>query len=511
MTTEADAFLGETHQTIRIVPPGEGPYRGRLVAGDDEPWVAVRTEDLGAWDGWAREDAAHLAVPVELIRTAEGHEVLLPWCTERLADFLTRREAAAAALAPGECTTLLASLLRGAVEAADAEPQGEWWLTASARPMFVIGAGAPLTAEAIAIVRRIAVASAGDRAIERLCTRVAEILGERRRIPHEAAETEEALCAWAAPKPLRRMPVDGEGEDREGEVRAGTDRSRVSPAEAARIVRVRDGDEAAREGRRLSSTRRRTEKRSRETGRRLLDAPLMRLRAVCGTIREPLHKARARWDGPRGNGARGTAEGMTRRWPKPLLLGAGVATLLAVGGLLWPSGDPSGKAAIVQEGSTVLPSDTGTPRSAAGATSTAGGAGEPRPGKTLSKRAEEAGAGLPSEAPSVAVESGAEPLAALPVLLRGVVQCEADRGEACARAWADGEPPKQEAVGLSPTDASHLIEDFGDLAAIRVESRPTARMVIVVRTDDGWRIRDVYDVAEPPSEEGAPDGGQIPS
>jgi hypothetical protein len=50
-----------------------------------------------------------------------------------------------------------------------------------------------------------------------------------------------------------------------------------------------------------------------------------------------------------------------------------------------------------------------------------------------------------------------------------------------------------------------LIEDYGDIAAIRNASEEGAQMVVIIRRDAEWRIRDVYDIANPPSEgTGAP-------
>jgi len=512
MTAEADA-LSQAHRTIRVVPPGEGPYAGRLVAGGDEPYVAVRTHDLKEWGGWARGEASHLAVPAELVRTAEGHEVLLPWCTERLDAFVARREAAAAPLTPGECTTLLASLLRGAAEAGEVEPRGEWWLTASARPVFVIGAGEALTTEAVSIVRQVAEASQGDRAIGRLCARITEVLGERRRIPHEAAGVEEMLCAWAAPKPLGQVPVEsGEKDDW---TRTGSRLPLVSPAEAARVVRSRSAESDPARAARPSGVRRRRAADRPHRGRPFVDGLLARAHLVGTKISEKAAGIRGRRRGSVRTGARRPEGMMTRRWSKPLLVAAVVAAVLAVGGALWPSGSPAGTAATVQDGSSALPTRAGEPTPSDDTTSSAGR--ELTRSGALTSEKEASASPSPSRSTTPSPGEETDPVVALPALLGAAAQCKAGRGdesgaEACARAWsADRDPSDRDAVDLSPEASLRLIENFGDLAAIRVESGPEVRMVILVRTDDGWRIRDVYDVADPPSGEGVRAGDQIPS
>ena len=65
------------------------------------------------------------------------------------------------------------------------------------------------------------------------------------------------------------------------------------------------------------------------------------------------------------------------------------------------------------------------------------------------------------------------------------------------------------AAGARPLRAADgppvLIEDYGDIAAIRNSSDDDAQMVVIIRRNAEWRMRDVYDIANPPSEgTGAP-------
>src|SRR5690606_18555811 len=56
------------HRFIREIGPGDGPVPGRLVAGDDEAFVAVDAALLADWGGWEHAGAAHIAGPQDLVR-----------------------------------------------------------------------------------------------------------------------------------------------------------------------------------------------------------------------------------------------------------------------------------------------------------------------------------------------------------------------------------------------------------------------------------------------------------
>ncbi|WP_106813968.1 hypothetical protein [Microbacterium timonense] len=46
-----------------------------------------------------------------------------------------------------------------------------------------------------------------------------------------------------------------------------------------------------------------------------------------------------------------------------------------------------------------------------------------------------------------------------------------------------------------------LLDDFGDLAVLRVEAasgQAAAQLVVIVRENDEWLLRDVHDVAQQP-------------
>lgn len=129
-------LVAGAHRVIRMLDAHEGPYGGALVTWGEG--VAVRTDarTLSGWEGWRHAGSEHVAGPVDLIRRADGHDVLLPWCRERVVTFLSRRRAGGPELAVGEANTLVMSLLRGVGELSTfggIACEGTWWLTEEGR------------------------------------------------------------------------------------------------------------------------------------------------------------------------------------------------------------------------------------------------------------------------------------------------------------------------------------------------------------------------------------------
>ncbi|QNA92736.1 MULTISPECIES: hypothetical protein [unclassified Microbacterium] len=150
------ALVPRAHRVVRTLDPAEGPFPGSLVTCGSAVAVRRDAEELDGWVGWRYAGAEHIAAPIDVIRRRGGHDVLLPWCTERISAFVVRRVAADAPLTPGESTTLVISMLRGLDEiGVEGASGGEWWLTDGGRPVFVFGAGTDARAGAEAVVARL--------------------------------------------------------------------------------------------------------------------------------------------------------------------------------------------------------------------------------------------------------------------------------------------------------------------------------------------------------------------
>ncbi|MFT4157996.1 MAG: hypothetical protein QM630_08750, partial [Microbacterium sp.] len=192
------------HRVIRVLAPGDGPFCGSLVGSGDGVAVMMDADDMQDWAGWSYAGSEHVVGPVDLVRRADGHSVLLPWCTSTVDAFLGRREANGAPLTAGEVSTLVVSLLRGVGEVAGGDA-GRWWLTDGGRPVFVIGEGEDVRDAAASLIDRMRLAG-GDRMLGRLLAEVhdglAEGKGRPRMPPVQLERWEAALFELAAPRAL---------------------------------------------------------------------------------------------------------------------------------------------------------------------------------------------------------------------------------------------------------------------------------------------------------------------
>ncbi|MDR2996935.1 MAG: hypothetical protein LBU78_02325 [Microbacterium sp.] len=431
------ALVGGVHRRIRVLDPQEGPFQGELVVDGED--VRVRVDAAGCADEpfWAFSGAGHVAAPLDLIRRADGTDVLLPWCTERVAVFLGRR-VAEQTLGTGESVTLVGSLLRGVVEL-DASPlTGTWWLTDGGRPVFVLGAGEPASESARALVARVR-ASAANRSLERLLADHESGLADPRAARRRMDRWEAELTELAAPRPLRREVF--------------------APAAAAAVMEDRftsDVGGLEDQGWRTAAAAR-------------LGIALDRGRALLHRVLRP------------GRGASESASELpaapkrtVRR--RPLLVGLAAALVVLAGGLLWPSGDADEPASAQTGGG-----------SAATRTSPAPRAEGPSPDATQEE---------PPDA-----ESTDDPIAAATALLKRIDGCVRDHDERCADAVVEGSASSvlTAVQDTDAGDAVALVDSYGDIAVIR-RGGPEERQQILVllRQKDEWLVRDVYAVADQP-------------
>lgn len=132
-------------RVIRIVRDDAAvPWPGALAADPTGTMMlVVDAARFGSgWPGWQADGHSHVLAPHDILRRDDGHDLLLPPCVERIADFLRRRTDAGDLMA-GEAVTLAVSMTRGLMEAGDAADTstGAWWLTEDGRPVLAVDSG----------------------------------------------------------------------------------------------------------------------------------------------------------------------------------------------------------------------------------------------------------------------------------------------------------------------------------------------------------------------------------
>lgn len=473
-------LLPGAHRVIRTLDAQEGPFAGALVTSGDEVCVRADAAGLAGWVGWRFAGAEHVAAPIDVCRRRGGHEVLLPWCTDRVLGYLVRRAAGEAALSAGECSTLVISLLRGLDElgeGAEGVRTGVWWLTDGGRPVFVLGDGPDARAGVIEILASVREHCA-EKVVRRAVGAIEEGLTEtiaQPKVPRRLMENWEAeLLNVAAPQPLQRGVLARVRARELARTVVSSTRGSVPSAQRLRADRAR-GRDRRRAGRGVGA----------DALRAAVDAVVGHLLSVRAGL--------SRWL-PRSRAADGT-ESRGRRRRHSLFLAGGVAAVVLVGGLLWPSGDDAGSAA-----GDAVPSTSSSPSRSAGSS-----AEESSGNKRSSGDAPRAGdAERPSEQ---------DPVAASAELAVAIAACHARGDMSCREAVAAGSSGAVDALAEVGTraPAAELVDEYGDVAVIRLNvgdaagdggrahgSAPAQLMAVLIRVEDKWLVRDVYDVADQP-------------
>ncbi|PCE13927.1 hypothetical protein AUC47_04555 [Microbacterium sp. SZ1] len=485
------------HRVVRRLSAEEGPYPGTLVTRGGGVAVLRDVDEVSGWDGWRHAGDRHVVGPLDLVRRVDGHDVLLPWCTERVAGFIGQRGLGEPALSAGEVGTLVVSLLRGIdelIRSGTLGSGGEWWLTDEGCPTFVIGAGSRSDARAAA-ADLVAVLEDGrtDRAQRRLLGAIREGLRatlQRPDVPRRQLLGWEAeLLEIAAPRPL--LQIEHRAEAQESDVASGVRDLLVSPpARPARIrsrgradrsTRTRGGasSSAVVSGSFVVSLVRRSVERVSEMGARLGRRMIERRR---------MQGEHAR---PRA-GVENARAGRGRRVPK-IVVGLGAAALVLAGGALWPGGA------------------TGEPTEARPASTTPGEVGDDAVG--TARTAEASPSPQPDEGPGVAEPSAEpreeDPVSAAPRLIGTIDECVDSGDGGCRDAVAAGSVGVVEALGSARGRGTEseftLLDVYGDIAVIRMTSPlaedadgPGALVLVLVKTEEKWLVRDVYDAADQP-------------
>lgn len=447
MTTD-DGPLAGPYRAIRAVRAREdGPWPGVLVrtpAGDT--FVLVDADVLGAqWRGWDAAADGHVLAPTDIARRLHGHDVVLPVCAERLEEFV-RRRATRMPLSPGEAVTLGVSVLRGCAQIANApDTTGEWWLDDAGRPVLATDA---VTQRALDAAATVLEGVHVDPAAERTWGTALRAVTAERLSVRELEAAEEALFAIATPEPLSTVSL-----------------SPHSAAESARRVQA-----VAHAGGAMD-----------ESGEA---APPSMWRSLLAGVDNDLADSVSRattavWRRLRPSDRPERA----RRRRAPWLVGGAVAAAILAGGALWPTASGVATEEPAEVTATAAPGQT-----------TEGTGAEPASTPT----------GLPDSPASDAP-------AAAPADLAQVAGALLDARLACKGASGCVDDVVMDAAVLPggaidlPSGGRQvtLLDDFGDIAVLRVDAADGAvasQMVVIVRRNEKWLLRDVSDVAQQPEQ-----------
>ncbi|MFJ2369930.1 hypothetical protein [Microbacterium sp. NPDC087665] len=496
-------LLPGAHRVIRALDASDGPFVGLLVTRGDGVAVQLDEAELAGWVGWEFAGAEHVAGPVDVIRRPEGHDVLVPWCTERIASLLARRHIADEALSPGECSTLVASMLRGIDELGGGalRERGAWWITGEGRPVFAFGEGDGACSGASRVLELLE-EGCRDKAMGRLLAsvqvglRAAEM---RPRIPRRQIEQwESELFELAAPRPLR---CDVHAPERTRDVaRAVSSQESVIPSRSrARGRRTPKSDVGLWSAPVVS---------------RILGATRAVRLALASLQNRPTLGAQRADDRPRHPRVT-TAAPRSRR--RSLAIAGAAAAVVLAGGLLWPSGD-SGEASegagtgaaphakSVENMPTSEPTELSATESVVPGSDTNGS--DTADSSLEDASAEDGSLGADS------TEGEKDPLVAVFALLAKVRTCTESGDRECAEAISSGSSDVlttlAEIAETRPT--FHLVDEYGDVAVVRVDrgtaaldapstdgpSESTGHILVLVRAHEKWLVRDVHDVADQP-------------
>lgn len=424
---------------LRRIRADEAPYPGALHGG--EPMTVWVDADLIPDAAWNAKADGHLLAPLEVVRTRTGHCAVVVHCPDRL-----RARIDGATLSAGEAVTVAVSVVRAAAEAERLGlATGAWWVDERGRPVLAAGGDRPWRDEAVALLEALGAQAAGAAAVA--LAAAAASVRDPEVLRRGAEECEDALFEVAPAAPLREAaPLP------ERVPESMPPRSPRAATDAAESWLAQHLD--------------------RDLSRRLLGA-LRQAGEGAGRAFAFVRAGRPHPPRPASDRPGPTRQGVASRRRAPWLLAAGVAAAILAGGLLWPT-DEESTAAVV--------------------------AG-PVPGAAASSRAESvAPAADEPPPPRDGSAPGDDLLSAATAALDALAACLAAGAESCP-AW---EHPGSIAPAGAATIAEAqrtltLLDEYGGVAVMRVESdgAPT-QVVVLVRADEKWLVREIYDLADQP-------------
>ena len=84
--------------------------------------------------------------------------------------------------------------------------------------------------------------------------------------------------------------------------------------------------------------------------------------------------------------------------------------------------------------------------------------------------------------------------------MSALASCRSEGDTNCAVAVAPGAGERVLAALMADVSAPDItpVEDYGDVAVVRLDANGERQMLVLVRQNDSWLVRDVYDVADQP-------------
>ncbi|HJB63172.1 MAG TPA: hypothetical protein H9769_05650 [Candidatus Microbacterium pullistercoris] len=450
-TEEArDALLGDLRRIRRLAPP-EVPLPATRATIGGETLLLVDAVDAAGWPGWRCAGAEHLAGPADVRRRDDGHDVVLADLAETCAHACGVREEGGTGWHRGEVVTLVVSILRGVVEAAQRgltdDASGDWWMTRDRRPVFVFGGDArgvsPIGQASRDLVRRI-ISACDDRVVSRACDDILVALERPEGVERAIERFEQTLFDAAAPQPVDLEPS----------------RARGRGVQEPRVIRPEDAE--------LSGATQRV----RAVLENLLDARVAgSVSDAMASVARVVGRRRKRRPAP----TRPSAEGGQKRQRGRVALVAGAAAMIVIAvGALWPS-DDAGRA---QERSDP---DAGAVRTTA-AIREAGKAAGPDETDTTDKT---------DKTDKTADAVGAEPRAELEDDRDDAALIADDPVRAARALLADG--TAFSGAAAYPAADIELVDDYGAVALLAVSAAERAPQLLVIERVEGtWRVRDLY-------------------